>query len=160
MRGDRTWGWVGGVGVGRLIGCYGVYRSTMKINRHRRAKVLTQSEIQLIFSHGLSKWAGYAYALCSVSACLVPVKSVNRPLAKVLFARGGKGFMLKGKGTIQNFFPFPLSLFPTYARSLMLYATNSRYLHTHWLIRDLLRQEHLAWSVQSAIAIQSKQIYA
>lgn len=25
----------------------------MKINRHGRAKVLTQSEIQLIFSHGL-----------------------------------------------------------------------------------------------------------
>ncbi len=25
----------------------------MKINRHVRAKVLTQSEIQLIFSHGL-----------------------------------------------------------------------------------------------------------
>ncbi|MEH2210953.1 hypothetical protein [Nostoc sp.] len=49
----------------------------MKINRHGRAKVLTQSEIQLIFSHGLETAADYAYALCSVSVCLVPVESVN-----------------------------------------------------------------------------------
>jgi integrase/recombinase XerD len=30
-----------------------VYSLAMKINRHGRAKVLTQLEIQLIFSHGL-----------------------------------------------------------------------------------------------------------
>ncbi|MEH2352059.1 hypothetical protein [Nostoc sp.] len=62
----------------------------MKINRHGRAKVLTQSEIQLIFSHGLETAAGYAYALCSVSVCLVPVESVNavlcssNPLVEIL----------------------------------------------------------------------------
>ncbi|WP_292789548.1 hypothetical protein [Nostoc sp. NMS7] len=34
----------------------------MKINRHGRAKVLTQSEIQLIFSHGLEHDRdGYAH---------------------------------------------------------------------------------------------------
>ncbi|OKH24058.1 hypothetical protein FACHB389_30140 [Nostoc calcicola FACHB-389] len=44
----------------------------------------------------------------------------NIPLAKVLFALlWEKGLMLKGKGKIPNLSPFPLPLFPTYARSLM-----------------------------------------
>ena len=54
----------------------------MKINRHGRAKVLTQSEIQLIFSDGLENdrdgnenTAGIA--LCSVSAYLVFAVSAN-----------------------------------------------------------------------------------
>ncbi|MDZ8083659.1 MAG: hypothetical protein RMX35_31895 [Nostoc sp. DcaGUA01] len=44
----------------------------------------------------------------------------NRPLAKVTFARGGKGKRLKGKGFLLALSPLPLTLFPTSARSLML----------------------------------------
>jgi hypothetical protein len=45
---------------------------------------------------------------------------INRPLAKVLFGLlWSKGCMLKGKGKIPNLSPFPLPLFPTYARNLM-----------------------------------------
>ncbi|WP_375453264.1 tyrosine-type recombinase/integrase [uncultured Nostoc sp.] len=51
----------------------------MKINRHGRAKVLTQSEIQLIFSHGLDNGRdGYArrrhrglFGVCLFSACRI-----------------------------------------------------------------------------------------
>jgi hypothetical protein len=40
-------------------------------------------------------------------------------LQKTLLQESGKGKRLKGKGKIQNLYPFPLPLFPTYARSLM-----------------------------------------
>ena len=44
----------------------------MKINRHGRAKVLTQSEIQLIFSHGLDNGRDRAlFAVCLFSACRI-----------------------------------------------------------------------------------------
>jgi len=51
----------------------------MKVNRHGRAKVLTQQEIQLIFSHGLENHRdGYArhrhralFAVCLFSACRI-----------------------------------------------------------------------------------------
>ncbi|MDZ8237876.1 MAG: hypothetical protein RMZ69_12000, partial [Nostoc sp. ChiQUE01a] len=42
------------------------------------------------------------------------------PLAKVTFARGGKGKRLKGKGFLLALSPLPLTLFPTSARSLMI----------------------------------------
>ncbi|MBH8562879.1 hypothetical protein I8748_11920 [Nostoc sp. CENA67] len=42
-----------------------------------------------------------------------------RPLAKVTFARGGKGERLKGKGFLFALSPLPLTLFPTSARSLL-----------------------------------------
>ncbi|MDZ7953099.1 hypothetical protein [Nostoc sp. DedQUE09] len=39
--------------------------------------------------------------------------------------RGKKGFMLKGKGTIQNLSPFPLTLFPTNAqKSIAIFLIN------------------------------------
>ncbi|OKH41347.1 hypothetical protein FACHB389_05095 [Nostoc calcicola FACHB-389] len=42
----------------------------------------------------------------------------------------GKGKRLKGKGKIPNLSPFPLPLFPTYARSLMKYTINTtRFVH-------------------------------
>ncbi|MDZ8238174.1 MAG: hypothetical protein RMZ69_13525, partial [Nostoc sp. ChiQUE01a] len=47
--------------------------------------------------------------------------SSSRPLAKVTFARGGKGKRLKGKGFLLALSPLPLTLFPTSARSLMIY---------------------------------------
>ncbi|MHC5716815.1 MAG: tyrosine-type recombinase/integrase [Nostoc sp.] len=44
----------------------------MKINRHGRAKVLTQSEIQLIFSHGLDNDRDRAlFGVCLFSACRI-----------------------------------------------------------------------------------------
>ncbi|MEH2198900.1 hypothetical protein [Nostoc sp.] len=46
----------------------------MKINRHGRAKVLTQSEIQLIFSHGLEndRDRKLKYDICSnIHQCCV-----------------------------------------------------------------------------------------
>jgi integrase/recombinase XerD len=44
----------------------------MKINRHGRAKVLTQSEIQLIFSHGLDNGRDRAlFGVCLFSACRI-----------------------------------------------------------------------------------------
>ncbi|MHC5725394.1 MAG: tyrosine-type recombinase/integrase [Nostoc sp.] len=44
----------------------------MKINRHGRAKVLTQSEIQLIFSHGLDNDRDRTlFAVCLFSACRI-----------------------------------------------------------------------------------------
>ncbi|MGJ5630550.1 site-specific integrase [Nostoc sp. CALU 1950] len=44
----------------------------MKINRHRRAKVLTQSEIQLIFSHVLDNDRDRAlFGVCLFSACRI-----------------------------------------------------------------------------------------
>ncbi|OKH30060.1 hypothetical protein FACHB389_24780 [Nostoc calcicola FACHB-389] len=44
---------------------------------------------------------------------------IIRPLAKVLFATGGKRVKVKGEGNNTELFPLPL--FPTYARSLLLY---------------------------------------
>jgi hypothetical protein len=38
---------------------------------------------------------------------------ISRPLAKVTFARAGKGLMLKGKGFLFALSPLPLTLFPT-----------------------------------------------
>jgi integrase len=43
----------------------------MKINRHGRAKVLTQSEIQLIFSHGLDNDRDRMFGVCLFSACRI-----------------------------------------------------------------------------------------
>lgn len=44
----------------------------MKINRHGRAKVLTQSEIQLIFSHGLDNERDKTlFGVCLFSACRI-----------------------------------------------------------------------------------------
>jgi integrase/recombinase XerD len=44
----------------------------MKINRHGRAKVLTQQEIQLIFSHGLHNDRDRTlFAVCLFSACRI-----------------------------------------------------------------------------------------
>jgi integrase/recombinase XerD len=44
----------------------------MKINRHGRAKVLTQSEIQLIFSHGLDNDRDKTlFGVCLFSACRI-----------------------------------------------------------------------------------------
>jgi len=44
----------------------------MKINRHGRAKVLTQQEIQLIFSHGLDNNRDRAlFGVCLFSACRI-----------------------------------------------------------------------------------------
>lgn len=44
----------------------------MKINRHGRAKVLTQSEIQLIFSHGLDNDRDRTlFGVCLFSACRI-----------------------------------------------------------------------------------------
>lgn len=44
----------------------------MKINRHGRAKVLTQSEIQLIFSHGLDNGRDRTlFGVCLFSACRI-----------------------------------------------------------------------------------------
>ncbi|MHC5854905.1 tyrosine-type recombinase/integrase [Nostoc sp.] len=44
----------------------------MKINRHGRAKVLTQSEIQLIFSNGLDNGRDRAlFGVCLFSACRI-----------------------------------------------------------------------------------------
>lgn len=44
----------------------------MKINRHGRAKVLTQSEIQLIFSDGLDNDRDRAlFGVCLFSACTI-----------------------------------------------------------------------------------------
>ncbi|MHC5720049.1 MAG: tyrosine-type recombinase/integrase, partial [Nostoc sp.] len=44
----------------------------MKINRHGRAKVLTQSEIQLIFSDGLDNERDRAlFGVCLFSACRI-----------------------------------------------------------------------------------------
>ena len=44
----------------------------MKINRHGRAKVITQSEIQLIFSHGLDNDRSRAlFGVCLFSACRI-----------------------------------------------------------------------------------------
>ncbi len=44
----------------------------MKINRHGRAKVLTQSEIQLIFSHGLENDRDRTlFGVCLFSACRI-----------------------------------------------------------------------------------------
>ncbi|OKH41885.1 hypothetical protein FACHB389_02910 [Nostoc calcicola FACHB-389] len=53
-----------------------------------------------------------------------------RPLAKVLFATGGKRVKVKGEGNNTELFPLPpapypqrgphLPLFPTYARSLLV----------------------------------------
>jgi integrase/recombinase XerD len=51
---------------------YRVYSLTMKINRHGRAKVLTQSEIQLIFSHGLDNDRDRTlFGVCLFSACRI-----------------------------------------------------------------------------------------
>ncbi len=58
----------------------------MKINRHGRAKVLTQQEIQLIFSDGLDndrdgyarrRQASHLVAPCLPYAYLAPVESAN-----------------------------------------------------------------------------------
>jgi hypothetical protein len=43
-----------------------------------------------------------------------------RPLAKVTFAHRGKGKRLKGKGFLFALYPLPLTLFPTFARSLLI----------------------------------------
>ncbi|WP_392531549.1 hypothetical protein [Nostoc sp. C117] len=43
----------------------------MKINRHGRAKVLTHSEIQLIFSHGFDNQLAQLETL-PISACILP----------------------------------------------------------------------------------------
>jgi integrase/recombinase XerD len=51
---------------------YRFYSLTMKINRHGRAKVLTQSEIQLIFSDGLDNDRDRAlFGVCLFSACRI-----------------------------------------------------------------------------------------
>ncbi|WP_143842010.1 hypothetical protein [Nostoc sp. 106C] len=44
---------------------------------------------------------------------------IDLSLAKVTFARGGKGKRLKGKGFLLALSPLPLTLFPTSAKSLM-----------------------------------------
>ncbi|MGV0106870.1 hypothetical protein [Nostoc sp. DSM 114167] len=50
----------------------------MKINRHGRAKVLTQQEIQLIFSDGLDNGRGGLRLRALFGVCLFsPVESVN-----------------------------------------------------------------------------------
>lgn len=44
----------------------------MKINRHGRAKVLTQQEIQLIFSHGLENDRDRTiFGVCLYTACRI-----------------------------------------------------------------------------------------
>jgi hypothetical protein len=44
----------------------------MKINRHGRAKILTQQEIQLIFSHGLDNDRDITlFGVCLFSACRI-----------------------------------------------------------------------------------------
>ncbi len=49
-----------------------VYSQAMKINRHGKAKVLTQEEIQLIFSHGLDSDRDRAlFGVCLFSACRI-----------------------------------------------------------------------------------------
>lgn len=51
---------------------YRFYSLAMKINRHGRAKVLTQSEIQLIFSDGLDNNRDRAlFGVCLFSACRI-----------------------------------------------------------------------------------------
>ncbi|MEH1814659.1 MAG: site-specific integrase [Nostoc sp.] len=44
----------------------------MKINRHGRAKILTQQEIQLIFSHGVNNDRDQTlFAVCLFIACRI-----------------------------------------------------------------------------------------
>ncbi|WP_335093811.1 site-specific integrase [Nostoc sp.] len=58
---------------------HGVYSLPMKINRHGRAKVLTQQEIQLIFSDGLDNDRDACgrlrlrtlFAVCLFSVCRI-----------------------------------------------------------------------------------------
>ncbi|MEH2241386.1 hypothetical protein [Nostoc sp.] len=56
-----------------VVGCESQgYSLTMKINRHGRVKVLTQQEIQLIFSHGLDNNRDKTlFGVCLFSACRI-----------------------------------------------------------------------------------------
>ncbi|WP_375472033.1 hypothetical protein [uncultured Nostoc sp.] len=77
----------------------------MLTEKHITIREATTKEDSLIAKHSYQMWLD------------IGVDESNRPLAKVFFARVGK--RLKGKRTIQNLYPFPLPLFPTYARSLI-----------------------------------------